>query len=1029
MARAPWASDRLYEVASSWVGTCLRRQGSLFGASEPLWSKAVVDEAVERMVFDDARPQDFVTKLHDELQGLSDEALTFTAELLYVHVLPIHNMGLPAKRALVDQTLSWRREPFALPADLVDALEGGVANYGAALTRRDRQVKCFAAFAQAWVGLGDADRERLLGDAWEFRRFIVDELGLPALMQREALLHLVFPDTFEYALSPDDKSRIRKAFASHSSVATAENDDRALLEVRELVESMLGRPLNLYAPWFASVWRSREAGRWPETVEWAKRFYESSVFRPEEGDPDYKPEVGRRMQALREAVEQDRGDWRDLLDRALENPPNNLLHPVYEMPRFVQWCDEHPDDAKAFMQFVWGADPARGDMSQAIELVPRDVLPGPAAGLALAAALLGGQDIRQFPPYCERVVAKFHKLVGARDRRGLAELGAGSYTPGELAALLETDAKRIRDFLRAEFPRRAEERDERWQLDQDQAAAVAEHFSGSAADNAYGDFLNTLDELRVRLFARGVRVPDRLDAQGIMWMLVRRDPLDEWSDDDKAAFTRFRDGEPDPPPTPVKPQVEAAEELPEKAWLVRGKEANGFNEWFDHGYVAIGWHELGDLDPPPSRVEIYDRVREAYPEDPPGAWRAATGNLNRFLNRIKPGHLVLTADGDRLFIGRVASDPFFDSTGLPGASRRRKVEWLNAGDPASRTEVQTEYPTLFSRLRTLLTVTDLKEDVRSVAALAGLVEDGAGPPPQVLVRPATDDLAKRLFLPREWLQEILDLLEEKGQVVFFGPPGTGKTYVARELARHLTAEGGWTSIVQFHPSFSYEDFFEGYRPVSAGDSVAYELKRGPLRQAVDAALEEPERPAVLIVDEINRGDTAKVFGELLYLLEYRKESVQLQYSPEEPFFLPENLFLIGTMNTADRSIALVDAALRRRFYFIEFAPTEEPVKSVLREWLKEHRLDDEPARLLDALNERIARDEIAIGPSYLMTNDGRSPDLERVWKHAILPVLEEHLYGTGRDVAKEFGLDALRQALQPAPVVDDGEADGEEGDG
>ena len=117
------------------------------------------------------------------------------------------------------------------------------------------------------------------------------------------------------------------------------------------------------------------------------------------------------------------------------------------------------------------------------------------------------------------------------------------------------------------------------------------------------------------------------------------------------------------------------------------------------------------------------------------------------------------------------------------------------------------------------------------------------------------------------------------------------------------------NIVQFHPSFAYEDFFEGYRPVTSGDSLAYELKHGPLRQAVQAALEEPESPSVLIVDEINRGDTAKVFGELLFLLEYRDEHVQLQYSPEEPFSLPRNLFLIGTMNTADRSIALVDAAL------------------------------------------------------------------------------------------------------------------------
>ena len=196
-----------------------------------------------------------------------------------------------------------------------------------------------------------------------------------------------------------------------------------------------------------------------------------------------------------------------------------------------------------------------------------------------------------------------------------------------------------------------------------------------------------------------------------------------------------------------------------------------------------------------------------------------------------------------------------------------------------------------------------------------------------------------------------------------------------------------------------------------------------------SALDEPDKPSVLIVDEINRADTAKVFGELLFLLEYRDEQVQLQYSPEETFSFPRTPFLIGTMNTADRSIALVDAALRRRFYFSELSPTHEPVNLVLRGWLLRHGLDDEPALLLDALNEKIARDEIAIGPSYLMTEDGDAPDLDRVWEHAILPVLEEHLYGTDRVVATEFGLAALRDSLNPpAPVAPKSDATSEEPD-
>jgi MoxR-like ATPase len=1014
VARAFWTPDSLYDVSAEWAETCLDRGGSLFGAYESLWTQPVVGEAAARLLVDDERKKvDFYEKLRDQVAGLSEEAITFTAELLYVHLLPISNMGAPAKRKAVELVLGWRQEPLTVREELWAPFEGGVANYGAGLAQRDRYVKYLVRFAVEWTKLDPQERSRVLGNPWAFREF-VQALGGPALMQREAILHLVHPETFEYALAPDDKRRIRAAFAGLSEVAGAENDDRALAVVRAEVEAALERPLNLYGPMFQEVWRQPKAGRWPELLQWAQRFYEWERF--EEEEPRDKLVVGERMVAAREAVEGDDPSWREKLKEAF-GPPNNLTHWLYEHGPVIQWCDEQPDAAREFLQALWTVTPLGEGLNEALALLPETVVQGPAARLTVAALLLAARGIRRHPPYRQTVVASVKQLAGVSEADDVLKLDASSSSLTDLAALLEVGAGEIRSFLEEAFPDWDGER-----VPHEQASAVIERFTGASGSpgERYADFVNLLDALRLRLLGQGVRLRDRLDAQSIVWMLVKYGPLDEWSDDEKAAFRRFREGE-----GGAEPEDEVSGELPEKAWLVRGKKANGFDQWFEQGYVAIGWHEVGELDPPLSGMEIYERVREAYPEEPPGAWRASTGNLNSFLNRIHPGHLVLTAEKDRLYVGRVASDPYFDSSGPPGAVRRRKVEWLNADSPASRAEVQTEYPTLYSRLRTLLTVTDLKEDVHSVAALAGLAAPPKPIAAPVLVRAATDELARKLFLPQEWLQEIFDLLEEKGQVVFYGPPGTGKTYVARELARHLTSEGGWTSIVQFHPSFSYEDFFEGYRPVAAGDSVTYELKQGPLRQAVDAALEEPERPAVLIVDEINRGDTAKIFGELLFLLEYRKEYVQLQYSPEEQFSLPKNLLLIGTMNTADRSIALVDAALRRRFYFIEFAPTEEPVKSVLRKWLEKYELGEEPARLLAELNERIARDEIAIGPSYLMTNNGRPPHLERVWEHAILPVLEEHLYGTDRDVAKEFGLGTLRAALAgPAPVaVDGGDAD------
>ncbi len=220
--------------------------------------------------------------------------------------------------------------------------------------------------------------------------------------------------------------------------------------------------------------------------------------------------------------------------------------------------------------------------------------------------------------------------------------------------------------------------------------------------------------------------------------------------------------------------------------------------------------------------------------------------------------------------------------------------------------------------------------------------------------------------------------------------------------------------VQFHPSTSYEDFVEGYRPAPGrGDgTVSFELTPGPLSRLASAARADPSRPYFLLIDEINRANLAKVFGELYYLLEYRDSGIQFLYRPGKPFTLPRSVFFIGTMNTADRSIALVDAAMRRRFAFVELHPDDEPVKDLLRRWLGKR--DAGRADLLDALNARIEDRDFKIGPSYLMKDDAeREGGLGRVWRYSILPLLVEHHYGrlSPAQVESKYGLRSLRADL------------------
>ena len=290
------------------------------------------------------------------------------------------------------------------------------------------------------------------------------------------------------------------------------------------------------------------------------------------------------------------------------------------------------------------------------------------------------------------------------------------------------------------------------------------------------------------------------------------------------------------------------------------------------------------------------------------------------------------------------------------------------------------------------------------------------PVPAPKPAPAHDlhSLGTETLIGEPYLREIAELLEDKKQVIFQGPPGTGKTYLARKLAECLAESRDRVRLVQFHPSYAYEDFVQGFRPkLTKKRGAGFELRNGPLVEMAEAAREvaeaEPEEKYFLIIDEINRGNLSKVLGELYFLLEYRDERIQLQYSdPGSKFSLPPNLYIIGTMNTADRSIALVDLALRRRFHFVEFHPDKPPIEGLLERWLEAKAprmtwVKDVVAKANQKLNDRHA----AIGPSYFMREGLDEAKVETIWQHNVLPYIEERLFGQ-EERLKDFDLDKLR---------------------
>ena len=261
-----------------------------------------------------------------------------------------------------------------------------------------------------------------------------------------------------------------------------------------------------------------------------------------------------------------------------------------------------------------------------------------------------------------------------------------------------------------------------------------------------------------------------------------------------------------------------------------------------------------------------------------------------------------------------------------------------------------------------------------------------------------EDFLNDVYISKEAYQRMKTLLLTKKNIILQGAPGVGKTYSAKRLAYSLMGEidKARVEFIQFHQSYTYEDFIMGYKPNEEG---GFYLKKGVFYTFSKKAKADPERPYFFIIDEINRGNLSKIFGELLMLIEneYRGETVKLAYS-DEMFDVPANLYIIGMMNTADRSLAMIDYALRRRFSFIDMHPGFdskgfEKYKSALNNELFDRAID-----VVGMLNDVIAKDDslgegFCIGHSYFCNQKTFSEEwLRNVIEYDIIPMLREYWF-------------------------------------
>lgn len=263
-----------------------------------------------------------------------------------------------------------------------------------------------------------------------------------------------------------------------------------------------------------------------------------------------------------------------------------------------------------------------------------------------------------------------------------------------------------------------------------------------------------------------------------------------------------------------------------------------------------------------------------------------------------------------------------------------------------------------------------------------------------------DNFLNDVFIDEEKYETIVSILEKKKNIILEGAPGVGKTFMAKRLAYSIlgSKDEDKVELIQFHQSYSYEEFIEGYRPTESG----FELKHGIFYNLCEKARKDLSNNYYLIIDEINRGNLSKIFGELLMLIENDKrgESLTLAYS-EEKFIVPKNLYIIGLMNTADRSLALIDYALRRRFSFIKINPAFDNHKFIEAFNKKFDANYDKVITIIKQINEAIENDKslgagFKIGHSYfcpeLTDRKGNKKDIQDIITYEIIPLLEEYWY-------------------------------------
>lgn len=452
--------------------------------------------------------------------------------------------------------------------------------------------------------------------------------------------------------------------------------------------------------------------------------------------------------------------------------------------------------------------------------------------------------------------------------------------------------------------------------------------------------------------------------------------------------------------------VLAEDALGTRYWLYAA--GDGSINWerdYAEGVMAIGWSELGDLSIYDSKDGMREEMRRIYGY---GSYRNQVLATWQFANEVKPGDVVFVKKGLKKVVGRgvVESEYIYDER-RGEFCHTHKIHWIDKG------EWECPYQKVVKTLTNMTPYTDFWKRMQAMFDEDKQVEDDDSEE-TAYASYTPEDFLQDVYMDKDQYSRLKSHLLTKKNVILYGAPGVGKTFAAKRLAYSIMGEKDASRVrmVQFHQSYSYEDFIMGFRPTEMG----FTLKKGVFYEFCRKAAED-DRPYFFIIDEINRGNLSKIFGELFMLLESDKRGVELQLLyADEQFSIPSNVYIIGMMNTADRSLAMLDYALRRRFAFFEMSPAFTSSGFQAYKAKINNVKFDRLIETVKQLNEKIAEDEslgagFCIGHSYFCANFNINDEwLYSVVNFELIPLLKEYWFDESATV--ETWSNALREAIK-----------------